>query len=94
MRAEMLLERGRAAEALPLCDAAVQSRDANAELEPWRRAEAHLLRALALNQVGRQVDGLREVTLHAAGLRSSQPRHRFLQLADSLLTCPRGSGWH
>ena len=78
--AEMLLERGRGAEALALCDAAVRARDASSELQAWRRAEAHVLRGLTLHQVGRQAEGLREITLHAGVLGASVPRHRFLQL--------------
>jgi hypothetical protein len=41
----MLLARGRAAEALPLCNAAVLARDGNHDLQPWRSAEAHLCAA-------------------------------------------------
>jgi eukaryotic-like serine/threonine-protein kinase len=84
LRAEMLLARGRAAEALPLCDAAVRSRDASAELQPWRRAEAHLLRGLARCRLGRRAEGLPEVARSADVLRARLPRHRYLRLADTL----------
>ena len=85
LRAEMLLERGRAAEALPLCNAAVLARDANTDLQPWRRAEAHLLRGVTLCRLGRRAEGLPEVSRYAAALRGRLPRHRFLPLAEDAL---------
>jgi tetratricopeptide (TPR) repeat protein len=87
LRAEMLLGRGRAAEALPLCAAAVLAREASSELQPWRRAEAHLLRGVTLCRVGRRAEGLPEVARHAAALRGRLPRHRYLRLAQD--TPPR-----
>jgi tetratricopeptide (TPR) repeat protein len=85
LRAEMLLARGRAAEALPLCNAAVLAREANPDLQPWRRAEAHLLRGVTLCRLGRHAEGLPEVSRHAAVLRGRLPRHRFLPLAEDAL---------
>ena len=85
LRAEMLLTRGRAAEALPLCDAAVRARDQSTDLQPWRQDEAHLLRGVALCRLGRRAEGLPEVTRSAAALRARLPHHRYLQLAQDAL---------
>jgi serine/threonine-protein kinase len=85
LRAELLLSRGRAAEALPLCNAAVLARDASTELQPWRRAEAHLLRGVTLCRLGRRAEGLPVVARSAAALRGTLPRHRYLQLAQDAL---------
>ena len=78
--AELLLSHGRAAEALPLCDAVVRTRDANADLLPWRRAEAHLLRGLVLSRLGRLGEGRPEIARSAPVLATALPRHRFLRL--------------
>jgi tetratricopeptide (TPR) repeat protein len=82
LRAELLLTRDRAVEALALCDEAVRDRDGTSELQPWRRAEAHVLRGEVLYRLGRQAEGRQEMVRYAAVLRERVPRHRFLGLAE------------
>jgi tetratricopeptide (TPR) repeat protein len=79
--AELLLAHGLAAEALPLVEAAARTRDAHPDLLPWRRAEAHLLRGVALSRVGRSEDASAEVRRSVPVVAAALPRHRFLALA-------------
>ncbi|HEV8632450.1 MAG TPA: serine/threonine-protein kinase [Thermoanaerobaculia bacterium] len=79
--ADLLLSHGRAAEALPLCVAVVRVRDANPDLLPWRRAEAHLLHGLVLTRLGRDAEGGPEIARNAPVLAAALPHHRFLRLA-------------
>ena len=58
----------------------IRTRNANRDLLPWRRAEAHLLHGLVLDRLGRVAEGQAEIARSAPVLAAALPRHRFLRI--------------
>jgi hypothetical protein len=79
---ELLLAADRPEEALPQIEAAARARSSLDDLLPWRRAEAQLLRGIALVRLGRG-EGHELVRRSAPVLAAAVPDHRFLRLASS-----------